>query len=104
MLLVAEVRTTASAMPQARSGDDGAGLIDGASGTTTTTGQAVLDRNPAGPRVFMMKTTLQSAREGEVLPFTITLGNHGQVASAPGTLAIILPDGTDLVEAECEAA
>ena len=97
--LEVNVKTAPSAMPQARGLDEGAGLVSGGTGTTTTEAVAVLDRNPDGPRVFMMKTTLQSAREGDVLPFTITVGNHGKTASAAGTLAILLPAGTDLVTA-----
>ncbi len=78
--------------------DGGAGLIAGATGTQTMEGVSNLDPDPNGPRTFVMKTTLLSVREGELLPYTITFGNHGQTAATGGTLAIIVPKDCDVVE------
>ncbi len=56
-----------------------------------------IDVNPSGPRPVIKKDAPASIREGEVIPITMTVGNHGQTAVEGGVLAILIPDGTDIV-------
>jgi uncharacterized repeat protein (TIGR01451 family) len=76
------------------------------SGALTTIGKTAaeisglinVDALPFAPRPVVKKDAPASIREGEVMPITMTVANHGGSAVEGGVLAIIIPEGSDIVE------